>query len=267
MDIENKVMAVKIFPVILLLFLALLGCTQLRQSQKTHSLDMVLCPCKLYDTYIGADSCFLQTEVVEADRIVSVLSLNQSLLAEFVVGRNDTIPSRVSVYNEAGELVRRYSNVTHEDFSIRRMYNRDFAHTLTVFDQDYATNLTLEFGEEGFPISLYTLDESQKLKGWISSWHDNGKLYSHECVSCGKETYLVFHENGEIALKATSWNSSLFFVGKYTEYYDNGQIMVTGEWNNPETREISKLGKIGVWIEYDSLGMEVSRFDYGQIDK
>ena len=89
------------------------------------------------------------------------------------------------------------------------------------------------------------------------SYYKNGNIKIEATFSAGKQPLRMYYENGQIALSGYIYNNPFYCVGKWTEWYENGQIKREYFYNDSIPNQ-----KEGIWKWYEEMGKLIKKEVY-----
>lgn len=157
-------------------------------------------------------------------------------------------------------------------FDYQMKEGKDVGITMTFYENgnpqyitDEARGLTMEFNENGKlahltkRISDSTLCNGEGLEK--ASWYEDGQLMEKYIINCGKQPYKIYANDTTVLSESMIIGMTLFKVGKYNEYFNNGKPKIEGQFKDSNSQKESNI-MIGTWKYWDEKGRLVKEEYY-----
>ena len=103
-------------------------------------------------------------------------------------------------------------------------------------------------------------DTSGIKSGHCEYWCNNGLKVCEFSANEGKQTYISKYCNGNIMFEGTLCNTPFHLVGKWTVWYENGNLREEGNYN--DTEEYTNSHKMGIWRYWSEDGELIKKEVY-----
>jgi antitoxin component YwqK of YwqJK toxin-antitoxin module len=122
---------------------------------------------------------------------------------------------------------------------------------------DHKTRKVIEWTEYGTLKEIVNNKEDEKKGELVCCYHNNGRLMSKVIYNSGKQEFKQYFNNGNLEFKGYYINDTYNRIGKWVEYYENGQIKKEYSFSE-KTPEL----KNGVWLWWDEKGILIKKEYY-----